>query len=1076
MYNMNNKKITYPRFLDNKPCGKDLFEGKSHETIAQNIVNVIENNNSKIIGIDGGWGSGKSNMVNLIKDKLDKSKFHFFIYDAWGHQTDFQKRSILENLTGFLVDEAEILNKDKWNGRLLQLLSRKRSVGTKIVKELNAITKVSALIAFTMPLLIFIDSLIVNSLGKLFYWGGVVLISLFLLCYLQIKSMKKYGQDINFSNFIHELFLSYMDYTNEKDKNSIEQSMKYETIYDEEPSSRDFKNWMKDIDNDIKENKLIIVFDNMDRLPTDKVQELWASIHTFFAEEKYNNIHVIVPFDREHIKSAFKSEDIVLNQNEQSDPKEQSVQNDNNKSICFGNDFINKTFDVVYRVSPPVMSDWKTYFSDRWEEAFGEKADNKITQIYDLLSKSTTPREIIAFINEFVSIKQLSDNSIPNEYIALFIFGKDKISLNPQKEILQPNYLGALDFMYKNDSNLPKFISALYYQLPPERALDIIYTKNLKQALDNANIEQIESIQSQEKLFFSILENAIAKITNFSNAIVSLDKCFKNDNSQNEQMIWDCIYSGVKQLTINEPLQQYQKILLTKIKDNDKEEYLKTIVLGLSNIQEFDAISFYNSIKQLSEIDGIDPYRFLSEKEIEADSFISFVEEAKTDYGKYKIMCNESKLNEYLSNLNVEQLSTLTAIPYIKDEYDLDPYKTYLNEILDININSNNYKDNIRILIHRIKEIERPIEKKLPDNIIYNYFNSIKEDDEFYYDLICMRIARLNNFYSSYQTYFNSVLNSIDSNIIENIAKRIEYYISYGNLLLNIDNMKNYPLYKEVVKKVTENSYGASSMDIIQVLQNYEMIKTGLGINSDILINRLNRWGAYAKSIITVDNINSIPIVFFRDIMNDNNNISSHCRTTAKDYLNSKTKEDWKQALISNKYDYQLLLIFRLNIQDCFDAFKELLVDKVNGNNNLSKETIASMIDLFEANDRELLSAFNNVRDCFCDKGCNMTIDLFDYFGEYLLKYAKLEDKNSALRTIFPSLVLDKKENIQLILKYQEKIINIVKIAGDENKDFKDKVKSLLDGAYKDDQEFKNFAKSIGIQSQTEMTNDEKSV
>ena len=337
-----------------------------------------------------------------------------------------------------------------------------------------------------------------------------------------------------------------------------------------------------------------------------------------------------------------------------------------------------KTFDVVYRVSPPVMSDWKTYFSDRWEEAFGEKADNKITQIYDLLSKSTTPREIIAFINEFVSIKQLSDNSIPNEYIALFIFGKDKISLNPQKEILQPNYLGALDFVYKNDSNLPKFISALYYQLPPERALDIIYTENLKQALDNANIEQIESIQSQEKLFFSILENAIAKITNFSNAIVSLDKCFKNDNSQNEQMIWNFIYSGVKQLTINEPLQQYQKILLTKIKDNDKEEYLKTIVLGLSNIQEFDAIGFYSSIKQLSEIDDIDPYRFLSEKEVDAESFIIFIEEAKTDYGKYKIMCNENKLNKYLSNLNVEQLSKLTSIPYIKDEYNLDPYKTYL--------------------------------------------------------------------------------------------------------------------------------------------------------------------------------------------------------------------------------------------------------------------------------------------------------------------------------------------------------------------------------------------------------------
>lgn len=1069
MYNMNNKKITYPRFLDNKPCGKDLFEGKSHETIAQNIVNIIENNNSKIIGIDGGWGSGKSNMVNLIKDKLDKNKFHFFIYDAWGHQTDFQKRSILENLTGFLVDEAKILKKDKWNGRLLQLLSRKRSVGTKVVKELNAISKIGAILTLLMPLFVLVNSYINDDIFRIIYWVVILVIATIFLLYLQIKSMRKYGQDIKIKTIIGDLFMSYLDYTNDKSKDSIEQSMKYETIYDEEPSSRDFKNWMKDIDNDIKKNKLIIVFDNMDRLPINKVQELWASIHTFFAEEKYNNIHVIVPFDREHVKSAFKSEDIVLDQ------KEQSVQNDNNKSICFGNDFINKTFDVVYRVSPPVMSDWKTYFSDRWEEAFGEKVDNKITQIYDLLSKSTTPREIIAFINEFVSIKQLSDNSIPNEYIALFIFGKDKISLNPQKEILQPNYLGALDFMYKNDSNLPKYISALYYQLPPEKALDIIYTENLKQALDNANIEQIESIQSQEKLFFSILENAIAKITNFSNAVISLDKCLKNENVQNKQMIWNCIYCGVKQLAIKEPLQQYQKILLTKIKGNDKDEYLKTLVLGFSNIQEFDAISFYSSIKQLSEMEGIDPYRFLSEKEIEADSFIAFVEEAKTDYRKYKIMCDENKLNEYLSNLNVERLGKLIAIPYIKDEYNLDSYKTYLNETLDLNQNSTYNKDNIKILINRIKEIERPIEKQLSDNIIYAHFNSTKEDDEFYYDLICMRIARLNNFHYSYQTYFNSVLNSMNNNLIDNIAKRIEYYICYGDLLLNVDNMKNYPLYKEVVKKVTENSYGVSSMDIVKVLQNYEMIKNSLELDSEILIKRLNGWNKYAESKITVDNINSIPIVFFRDIMNDNNNISSHCKATAKDYLNSKTKEDWKQSILDNNYDYQLLSIIRPNIQVCFDAFKELLIGKVYGN-NLQKNSIDFLVNLTETHGRKLLSAFNNVRDCFCDKGCNMTIDLFNCFGEYLLKYAKLEDKNSALRTIFPSLVLDIADNISLILKYQDKMLKIVEKAGEESKDFKDKIKSLLDNEYKDDQELENFAKLIGIQTQPETTNDEESV
>ena len=120
----------YPKFLDNKPCGKDLFESKSHERIAMQIATLLQGGTSvHTLGIDGGWGSGKSNLVELIKSNLDKQKYHFLIYDAWGYQTDFQRRSVLENITSYLIDN-QIIDRNKWNGRLLQLLSRKRTIGT----------------------------------------------------------------------------------------------------------------------------------------------------------------------------------------------------------------------------------------------------------------------------------------------------------------------------------------------------------------------------------------------------------------------------------------------------------------------------------------------------------------------------------------------------------------------------------------------------------------------------------------------------------------------------------------------------------------------------------------------------------------------------------------------------------------------------------------------------------------------------------------------------------------------------------------------------------------------------------
>lgn len=1052
--NITKEEISYPKFLNNKPCKDDLFKGQSHKKIAQNIANLIKKDEAKVIGIDGGWGSGKSNMIHLIESELDNKKYHFFIYDAWGCQTDFQRRSILENLTGFLIDEKHILKKEKWEGRLLQLLSRKRSINSKIVKELSAVSKLGASLAIFSPLFLIINNYIPECF-KPFYWAILFIIFIVILIVMQAKNMRKYGQTVTYSTFFKELFFSYLDYENDTD--NVEQSIKYETIYDEEPSSRDFRNWMNDINNDLKNNKLIIVFDNMDRLPNNKVQELWSSIHTFFAEKKYSNIYTIVPFDRDHIKSAFKSEDIVVTINANTDSK------------CFGNDFINKTFDTIYRVSPPVMSDWKLYFVERWKEAFNSDVSNKVTQIYDLLSDVITPREIIAFINEFVSIRQISDTSIPDEYIALFIFGKDKISLNPQVEILNPTYLGAMEFMYKDDEELPKYISALYYQLAIDKALDIIYTENLRRALDNNDVEKIKIIQSNPNVFYSVLENAITTISNISNTVIALDKCLSTETISSAQLVWDCVYKREKEQEVNNVLQDYQKILIQHIAE--KDEYLNKLIAAFHKLPNINAIDYYNDIQQLSEIEGINPFNYLNKKEVDAEYFIIFIEEAKTDYGKYKIMCDKDKLNKYLSNLNIEQLSKLTAIPYIKKEYDLQAYAERLNELFDSYMND---KDVIKIICDRFKEIERPIRKQLSDDIICNYFNSTKEDNEFYYDLICMRIARLNNFNSRYQLPFDEVLKSTDNIIVEKVAERVEYYINYGKILLNIDNMGNYPLYKEVAKKLTENSYGTSSMNILEVLQKYEIIKTGLEINSETLINRLNGWEKYLKKDATIDNISSISLEFFVDAININNEITEHCIDTAKSYLETKTKEDWKQSIIENNFDYQLVLILKLDFQDCFDAFKELLVENIQTNDFLSNDKCNSLITLFESNGRDMLNTFNDVRDRFCDGAYSMNNDLFDLYGEWLLKYAKLEDKKTALRTIFTSSILDEKGNIEVLLRYREKMIKIVEKAEEENKDFKDKIKSLLDGEYKDDVEFNDFAKKLDINKSNNTEDDLK--
>jgi predicted KAP-like P-loop ATPase len=54
-------------FVPNKPVGKDLFAGKSHEKLAKVIANGISVRKIKTIGIEGPWGTGKSNLIELLK-------------------------------------------------------------------------------------------------------------------------------------------------------------------------------------------------------------------------------------------------------------------------------------------------------------------------------------------------------------------------------------------------------------------------------------------------------------------------------------------------------------------------------------------------------------------------------------------------------------------------------------------------------------------------------------------------------------------------------------------------------------------------------------------------------------------------------------------------------------------------------------------------------------------------------------------------------------------------------------------------------------------------------------------------
>jgi energy-coupling factor transporter ATP-binding protein EcfA2 len=87
--------------LSDAPTTKDAFEG-SHDRIAKAIADlIISEKTGKSVAVTGPWGSGKSSILHMLREKLEKTA-DVFIFDAWAHEGDPLRRTFLERLIDFL--------------------------------------------------------------------------------------------------------------------------------------------------------------------------------------------------------------------------------------------------------------------------------------------------------------------------------------------------------------------------------------------------------------------------------------------------------------------------------------------------------------------------------------------------------------------------------------------------------------------------------------------------------------------------------------------------------------------------------------------------------------------------------------------------------------------------------------------------------------------------------------------------------------------------------------------------------------------------------------------------------------
>ncbi|MBR1889134.1 MAG: hypothetical protein IJ816_00675 [Alloprevotella sp.] len=1046
------------KILSKAPCNEDLFEGGAHKKLAKVIADEIQNDsNCTIIGIDGGWGAGKSNLVGMVENVLADtpqtvfpSRYHFFNYDAWGHQNDLPRRAILEELTSEITSgENPILESHDWKIRLENLLAKKKRTSTKIVPRLNFALITIALMTALTPVIAAISDKIPTPEGRILFTGLLYAAFILFVIIKQLYNMHKNGQPINVENFFTELFLLYKD--------KIKEDVKFETISEREPSTKQFKDWMYDINKDLHDRGkiLIVVIDNMDRLPKQKVQELWAALHSFFSEEKYSNIRVIVPFDRAHIRNASQSENIT-----------DKLKNED--VAVYGDDFINKTFYIVYSVPPPILTGWMHYFCDRWKDAFGEdsKVDNGVLQIYDMLTKEHSPRKIIAFINQFVTIRNLCDESIEDKYIALYIFGRKSIVEEPLKEILTPSYLGSLDFLYKEDERMKVCISSLYYQLPVKNAMDVIFTREVTLELDDAKTELLDKLKNTTK-YWEILNHSITSVTNIENATLALNKHFGDENTIQSNHVWEALYRKSNQSVVAQDkyYQEYHNILMHNI-SNKEEYYAHLITVYLSNIGEgFNLTNYLDGVDTLHKTIGEMENDFLltQKKEVSPDIFMQLLLEREDVYSEYGLVVNKDAFDDYLVSLDQNDLASKSFYGFVKKAYDLPKYKSKIKELFKKNVNNLSIEAN---LLKRIKEIEDSpfdVSNYINDTQIFNFCNSLTVKDEMYSDAIAMLIARY-EYDGNLQNYYKNHAKGFEESFSKKVAGCIQYYINYGDLLLKAKNFNTPTFVSQVAKELTIGFYGTSRMNIKKSLFNFDTIHNSTGIAPDLLLNKWNQWDS--KSL-NVDDVQNLPLSLFEQCTQIDNDLTNCCLSLAQKHLASIDQTSWSSSLHKEDFNLKLLKIHHPEQLPFFiDAFKESLRNYATGDSSekILSATVENAIDILNEQNYDLKVIFREIRDVFINNS-NINKEKLKYFGKWLFEYGRLQDKQDSLNKILRSEFLDDNIIVNLIMQYPDQVVAIV-MKSEDNSDFVNKLIALRNTKYKDNAEIERICDSIKPESE----------
>lgn len=485
------------RFL--REDDKAIDEFGAHSRLAGAIAaTLVQDPPYRVIGLLGPWGSGKSRVISLVKAQLDDQPVRFFEFDAWLHQSDAPRRAFLEVLLQWMatrgLGETERLK-----------TSLDRILGKSERTESTVTPRVSHAVSFALALLLLVplaaqfvrvDWMEFAELGQLYFWGYEVglpfaiavavaatpftillTLSILRLFWSAMRRILRWVQKqprpserADPGSSVVALFA-----------NKVSEQRTDVKTRDPDPTALEFQRLMGEILLHIAaqtDDQIVFVVDNLDRLAPADALVLWGTIRGLFhGELATDRSPVVLP------TVILPVDDSAL-----------ELHKDDNLSTGF----VEKTFDVAFRLPTPVLSQWQAYLRRRLEGAFGSDfhsrwADAAARILEEKGMDGRTPRSLNAFVNETATLwLQWREEPVSFAAIAYYVAHRSELA-RPW-----PALRDGPAWMSQFDPEWTSGVAAVRYGVEPTIAGQVLIEAPLQRAILDFDVEAFDELSLRE--------------------------------------------------------------------------------------------------------------------------------------------------------------------------------------------------------------------------------------------------------------------------------------------------------------------------------------------------------------------------------------------------------------------------------------------------------------------------------------------------------------------------------------------------------------------------------------------------